>query len=486
MAQFGYGYDSRGNIDEQTFAHRPLVGNAPAEPTSSYGYDDLDRLTDVTYFDTSADTESFEYDILGNREEVGLRDGSIDIYSVNSNNNRYNSVGGVSLSYDDAGNLTQDENGYMYSWDHDNHLTEVKDSSLNLVAEYVYDALGRRVRKTEYINGGTSTSQVQTDYYYNGWQLLTEVITDAAFDDSIINYAYGNQLDEVLFSVTDDGTAETVNYLTHDHLNSPAAKLDSTGVILERFEYDAYGERHIFNADYSSVLTSSTLTVGFTGQRVDVLDNGDLVLCYYKNRWYLPEMGRFMSEDPLGVEPGGYENEFDVLWQYKDGVNVNQYVNSSPLSQKDSYGFATCCESEIKKNLKDPMIKKLYDRANIAYNGKDEKCLGKIGCQKFTNPMIGGYYNSKTKNIVLNKSLTPEQAKKVLTHELVHAIQCMKSKDCGHCMRKEVQAYSTARQCTDEKSCLDAAWRSCAKACAGKKRSSYNATNSKYPPSSPI
>ena len=62
-------------------------------------------------------------------------------------------------------------------------------------------------------------------------------------DDSIINYAYGNQLDEVLFSVTDDGTTETVNYLTHDHLNSPAAMLDSAGTILERFEYDAYGER---------------------------------------------------------------------------------------------------------------------------------------------------------------------------------------------------------------------------------------------------
>ena len=238
------------------------------------------------------------------------------------------------------------KDGYMYSWDHDNHLTEVKDSSLNLVAEYVYDALGRRVRKTEYVD--TGSGKIQTDYYYNGWQLLTEVITDAALEVSTVNYAgacpdgFGsNQLDEVLFSVTGDGTTETVNYLTHDHLNSPAAKLDSSGAILERFEYDAYGERHIFNADYSSVLASSTLTIGFTGQRIDVLDGGNLVLCYYKNRWYLPSMGRFMSEDPLGVEPGGYDNWFSPVHQYLDGINIYVYASNSVVNKLDLLGFSS-------------------------------------------------------------------------------------------------------------------------------------------------
>ena len=357
-SQFGYGYDSRGNIDNQTFAHRPAVGNAPASPASDYGYDDLDRLTAVTYFDTTADTESFDYDILGNRKSVGLRDGSSDNYDVNSLTNRYNSIGGGSVGYDLAGNLTSDKDGYVYSWDHDNHLTAVKDSSLDLVAEYVYDALGRRVRKTEYINGGTATSQVQTDYYYNGWQLLTELVTDADLEVSTVNYAgacpdgFGsNALDEVLFYVTNDGTTETVSYLTHDHLNSPSACLNDSGTIQERFEYDAYGTRHIFNADYISEPTSSTLTVGFTGQRIDVLDNGNLTLCYYKNRWYLPEMGRFMSVDSHGMIPNGevlllgIYGEFDIYRQYYDGANIYQYTRSRPTIEFDSLGLQAAVSS---------------------------------------------------------------------------------------------------------------------------------------------
>ena len=75
------------------------------------------------------------------------------------------------------------KDGYMYSWDHDNHLTEVKDSSGSVLATYIYDALGRRVRSTLRVpdsSGSSSMNEVNTDYYYNGWQLLTEVITDAA------------------------------------------------------------------------------------------------------------------------------------------------------------------------------------------------------------------------------------------------------------------------------------------------------------------
>ena len=37
-------------------------------------------------------------------------------------------------------------------------------------------------------------------------------------------------------------------YYLHDHLYSPAALTDSNGTVVERYEYDAYGEPNIMDA----------------------------------------------------------------------------------------------------------------------------------------------------------------------------------------------------------------------------------------------
>ncbi len=340
ITQFGYGYDSRGDIDYQSFGHRPAVGSPSAAPVNDFGYDALRRLRSVEYFSDSGDSETFGYDLLGNREEVDLRDGSTDIYAVNSVNNRYNCVGGVSLSYDLAGNLTTDNGGYVYSWDYDNHLTKIEKSGgsgLVTVAEFAYDALGRRVMKIEYITDATGgTDIVYTRYYYSGWQMLMEhsqCSTTSPATDSSTYFAYGNALDEVLFYVTNPGSGESISYLIGDHLNSPAARLDSTGTILERYEYDAYGKRHVFNADYSQELASNLGThIGFTGQRVEYLDGGSLELCYYKNRWYGPAFGRFLSEDPM---------------LYIDGMNYYEYVSSNVYLYIDPLGLRKRCGGDV-------------------------------------------------------------------------------------------------------------------------------------------
>jgi len=46
----------------------------------------------------------------------------------------------------DAGTLTTDEDGYTYEYDYENRVVKIEDSSANDVAEYAYDALGRRIR----------------------------------------------------------------------------------------------------------------------------------------------------------------------------------------------------------------------------------------------------------------------------------------------------------------------------------------------------
>ncbi|MBE0535692.1 MAG: hypothetical protein IH624_08475 [Phycisphaerae bacterium] len=108
------------------------------EPYNEYTYDDLDRLTDVTYH--SAETEMFNMDNLGNRTSVVKRDTAVDTYALDSATNRYDlSAGGpyeVTCAYDAAGNTTRDKDNYAYWYDYENRVVKIEDSSSNDVAEY--------------------------------------------------------------------------------------------------------------------------------------------------------------------------------------------------------------------------------------------------------------------------------------------------------------------------------------------------------------
>ena len=48
-------------------------------------------------------------------------------------------------------------------------------------------------------------------------------------------------------------------------------------------------------------------------------------LYYYRNRWYDPETGRFISEDPIGFAGGD--------------VNLYGYVGNNPYGYIDPFGF---------------------------------------------------------------------------------------------------------------------------------------------------
>ena len=68
---------------------------------------------------------------------------------VNELTNRYASVGESGLEYDAAGNLTKDRLGYEYMFDYENRIAEINYVNGTVVAEFAYDALGRRIRKID-------------------------------------------------------------------------------------------------------------------------------------------------------------------------------------------------------------------------------------------------------------------------------------------------------------------------------------------------
>ena len=129
------------------------------------------------------------------------------------------------------------------------------------------------------------------------------------------DYIYGNYIDEVLLMVADPDGTPADYYLGHDHLFSPVVLFAAAGTIFERYEYDAYGAQTIFEPDFSSTRSSSTYDnpIAFTGQRLDSLDGNTFFIMYYKNRYYLVTLGRFLSRDPIGLDGGFSRVDFSPL-----------------------------------------------------------------------------------------------------------------------------------------------------------------------------
>ncbi|MCP4707885.1 MAG: RHS repeat-associated core domain-containing protein, partial [Planctomycetes bacterium] len=193
--------------------------------------------------------------------------------------------------------------------------------------EYTYNALGRRSQKHEIL--GLDDDYIR--YYYNkDYQVLSETDED---DAELRSFVYGRGLDEVLLMLDPNGTDY---YYLHDHLKSVVAVVDEDGDILERYEYDAYGQPTMWLGDYDT-LNQEISPYGnpyyFTGRRVDEIDNGAWMIQYNRNRFYDYYTGRWLNQDPIG---------------YQDGVNLYAYVNSNPVNRMDSMGL---CQADCDQSL---------------------------------------------------------------------------------------------------------------------------------------
>jgi RHS repeat-associated protein len=124
--------------------------------------------------------------------------------------------------------------------------------------------------------------------------------------------------------------ARVLRYVMTDAMGSVMSVLSSTGEVLERRSYDAFGKMTCMLPDGTPVATSPTgLKVGFHGQLLDQL-TGMYQMGY---RWYLPVLGRWVSRDPIGFE---------------GGVNLYNAFGNAPLDMLDPWGQAgvelTCPE----------------------------------------------------------------------------------------------------------------------------------------------
>ena len=360
-AKFDYEYAANtNNISQQKYDHR--IG----DPCTVFSYDNLDRLTTAEY-GIQDNNEVFTMDDLGNREKVDVRDGNDVIYDIDELTNRYTSIGDANnLTYDETGNLTADKDGYEYEYDYENRIVKITKDS-NDIAEFAYDALGRRIQKKDLVDPNNTRL-----YYYNhNWQVL------CGYDDSNnvkSFFIYGNYIDEIVFMM-DYSTG--FGFYVHDHLYSPAVLVGWDGTVLERYEYDAYGNCSILEPNFAPDPDGKSDYGNpylFTGRRLDILDNSSLKIQYNRNRYYDYYTGRWLTHDPLGVTPNTQKpNLFVPIGQYGDSLNLYEAFSSNPSTNFDPFGLEACsCGPDITTLLRliDAKVYGQYLNWQLSVSGK--------------------------------------------------------------------------------------------------------------------
>jgi RHS repeat-associated protein len=168
--------------------------------------------------------------------------------------------------------------------------------------------MGRRIEKavTVKVKKDWVTSRYQ--YLYDGLDIVQELKDGTV----TANYVRTLNIDEPLARLEADGT---VRYYHADALGSVTALTDASGAVQTRYKYESFGKIEITLDDGHGALNPFR----YTGRELD--ETGDY---YYRARYYAPEVGRFVSEDPIGLA---------------GGINKFVFVKNMPTRYKDPFGL---------------------------------------------------------------------------------------------------------------------------------------------------
>lgn len=359
-------FDSDGNI---TYTEDLLLTEQQTALTaSSLSTMSLDGavMTSSTPEAPASATEIFTYDLLGNRYQYVDKAGSSHIYkhnSVNQYTGKYYYGLDLSFFHDDNGNLSYDVEGNGYFYDYFNRLIEVQNPNSDTVAEYTFDALGRRISKT--IDSET------TYFFYDPQGRVIAQYTDDSLDRE---YVWGNGINEILAMFLpeyetdpddwddflgfvgawlcvdpndvcynadyDDNNDNIINLLDFAAFADiweiyPAIETqyyyltDALGSVRglvgarykdaddrEFYNYDVYGNLSIQEGEESK----SGNPYLFAGYHFDF----EAGLYHTIFRAYDPETGRWLQFDPIG---------------YADSMSLYEYVSSNPIIHIDPLGL---------------------------------------------------------------------------------------------------------------------------------------------------
>jgi len=485
LDQIKYTYDRASNrtTRENTVAKAQTT---PQYFDELYNYDGSNRLTQMQRGQLAGTTsitnlrfaQDWGLDPTGNWQqfnEDSNGSGTNDLVQartanpVNEITDITNSVGTpwVQLGYDAAGNMTTipngnvPEEGFTGVYDAWNRLVKLLDEDDNVVAEYAYDGLTRRIRKT--------TAAETRHYLYNdSWQILEErreefeawdLLTTSSSSSSssstssssssssdnpnydFYQYVWGlRYIDGLVFRDRHSTSGVERLYALQDANWNVDALVDTSGSVAERFSYTAYGVPTFLNPDFTAKTGSDyAWDVLYAGYKWDA-ESG---MYQVRRRYLLSVIGAWLSRDPVG---------------YGMIASLYPYVSNTPASSIDAFGLQendVCCEcNERKRELSGKSDFQydyylIYEKSNVCRVNlicePVKECNGLPGKTQSAKRAVPNGVYTHIIDICISCRFKPFDI--VFEHELVHATQFCRDPlrtlaTCDDCVKGEKEAHA--------------------------------------------
>ena len=344
-----YQYDLAGNIVQVT-------DSLNSNNNVAYGYDNLYRLESATSSSYPNGNFTFNYSNNNNRilKEIDSS-GTVFSTTYNYTSNKLTSLSGsetASANYDSCGNIVswiQDGDTTVYVYDDAERLSSV--TAGTYLQDYMYNSRHQRYK----IDYPSSNDEVFVYDVYG--HLLSEYDGSTGNRKGDYIYLYGIPIAKTISN-------NEIFYYHNNSLGTPLVVTDTNQTTVWSAQYYPFGG--IYN-EYVSEPSYHR----FLGQWEDA----DTDLYYNWHRFYRPELGQYISPDPIGLA---------------GGINMYSYVGGNPINYIDpdgcfivSTGLAIYGLFEIGMSL--------YD-AYETYQTLNDKCASKFEKAAVVTAFVGGLF----------------------------------------------------------------------------------------------
>ena len=275
--------------------------------------------------------------------------------------NELTQVGTTNLTFDNNGALITDQNGKTLIYDAWNRVVEQKTGAVSNIT-FAYDSMNRRIKE------GTTVV-----YFSSAWQAIEERNSSNVAQ---VQYTWSAAYVDAMIArdrdTDNNGTLEQRVFVMQDANWNITAIANSTGAVVERFQYDAYGKRTVLSPTFVAASDTFVFNHGFAGGKADAVTGR----VNFRNREYDVDLMRWTTMDPIGFAAG------DMNWY--------QYVGAGPTGAVDPSGLDGWLTSVfgLGIGLGDPYSQQYAQLYVPELRNPVAEGLNLVGRQ--LNPLVGG------------------------------------------------------------------------------------------------
>jgi RHS repeat-associated protein len=306
----------------------PGDGNAMGRYLERYVYDEVGNFLSMQHRGTDPANPGWNRAYAYTEPsslEPGRHSNRLTSTTIGGTAETYSTLGD---GYDAHGNMLRMPHLQVMQWDFNDQLQMTQRQAVNAADTdgvqrqgertwYVYDSVGRRIRKvTELATGHLKDERIYLggfEIYYRRSGANAGLVRETLH---VMDAKKRIALVETRNDVEDGSSKQLIRYQFSNHLGSASLELDDQAQIISYEEYTPYG-----STSYQAVRsqTDTPKRYRYTGKERDE-ESG---FSYHTARYYASWLGRWCSTDPLGLE---------------GGPHLYEYALDSPISFVDASG----------------------------------------------------------------------------------------------------------------------------------------------------